>query len=87
MKKVIIKTIEFYQKKISIKRTSCCKFYPTCSNYGKEAIEKFGVFIGSVLTLYRILRCNSFSIGGYDPVPKKFINKINNRRHTENGDF
>ena len=46
-----------------------CKFTPTCSEYGIEAIEKFGALKGGLLTLWRILRCNPFSKGGYDPVP------------------
>ena len=46
-----------------------CPYIPTCSEYGLEAIEKHGVFKGSLLAIYRILRCNPFSKGGYDPVP------------------
>ena len=48
-----------------------CKFYPTCSEYTKQAIEKYGCLKGSFLGLKRILRCNPFSKGGYDPVPPK----------------
>lgn len=48
-----------------------CKYYPTCSQYGLEAIERFGALKGSGLALWRILRCNPFSSGGYDPVPEK----------------
>ena len=46
-----------------------CKYIPTCSEYGIEAIEKYGALKGSFLTAWRILRCNPFSKGGYDPVP------------------
>lgn len=46
-----------------------CKFYPSCSNYAIEAFQKRGVFAGIYLTTKRILRCNPFSKGGYDPVP------------------
>ncbi len=46
-----------------------CKFTPTCSQYGIEAIEKHGAIKGLLLTIWRILRCNPFSKGGYDPVP------------------
>ena len=48
---------------------STCKYYPTCSQYGLEAIEKYGALKGGVLAVWRILRCNPFSKGGYDPVP------------------
>ena len=70
MKKVCIYLIEFYQKNISKileNRNIRCKFYPTCSEYTKQAIEKYGVIKGCILGIYRILRCNPFSHGGYDP--------------------
>lgn len=69
MKKILITLIQFYRKYISpIKRTKC-PYYPSCSEYGLLAIEKHGVIKGSFLAAYRILRCNPFSKGGYDPVP------------------
>ncbi len=71
MKKLFLGIIRFYQKKISPHTPPACKYYPTCSQYGYEAIERFGVLKGSVLALWRILRCNPFSKGGYDPVPQK----------------
>ena len=46
----------------------CCKFYPTCSNYAIDAILKYGSFKGSILAFKRVLRCNPFNKGGYDPV-------------------
>ena len=52
-----------------MKSAPTCKFIPTCSEYGLEAIEKYGAFKGGFLTIWRILRCNPFSKGGYDPVP------------------
>lgn len=71
MKKLFIKIIEFYQKYISknleIKNIRC-KYYPTCSEYTKQAIEKYGILKGSLLGGIRILKCNPFSKGGYDPL-------------------
>lgn len=70
MKRVLIGIIKFYRKYISgMKSAPTCKFTPTCSEYGIEAIEKYGALKGGLLTAWRILRCNPFSKGGYDPVP------------------
>lgn len=71
MKKLCILLIRFYQKHISPRTPPSCRFYPTCSQYGVEAIEKFGAFKGGFMTLWRILRCNPFCKGGFDPVPPK----------------
>ena len=71
MKRILIKMIEFYQKNISLwleSKNIKCKFYPTCSEYTKQAIEKYGALKGTFLGIYRILRCNPFSKGGYDPL-------------------
>ncbi len=71
MKKFLIKIINFYQKFISGYMGYIgvhCKFEPTCSEYTKQAIEKYGAIKGSILGLKRILRCNPFSKGGYDPL-------------------
>lgn len=69
MKHLLLVLIKFYQKYISgLKRTKC-PYFPSCSQYGYEAIEKYGAFKGSLLAIWRILRCNPFSKGGYDPVP------------------
>ena len=71
MKKVLIFLIEKYQKHISLFLESKgikCKFHPTCSEYTKQAVQKYGFFKGSILGIKRILRCNPFSKGGYDPV-------------------
>ena len=69
MKKILIAAIRFYQKYISPMKRTKCPYYPTCSQYGLEAIQKYGAFKGSLLALWRILRCNPFSKGGFDPVP------------------
>lgn len=71
MKRILIAMIRFYQTAVSPYKRPCCKYYPTCSNYALEAVERFGAFKGFFLALFRILRCNPFSRGGYDPVPEK----------------
>ncbi|WP_101697452.1 membrane protein insertion efficiency factor YidD [Clostridium minihomine] len=71
MKRLFISLIRGYQKWISPIKKPCCRFIPTCSNYAVQAIERFGIVKGSFLALYRILRCNPFCRGGYDPVPEK----------------
>lgn len=71
MKHVLLWLVRFYQTAISPYKKPSCKYYPTCSNYALEAIERFGAFKGTCLALYRILRCNPFSRGGFDPVPEK----------------
>ena len=71
MKKLLIWFINGYQKHISLwleSKNINCKFYPTCSEYTKQAIQKYGAVKGVFLGIKRILRCNPFSKGGYDPV-------------------
>ena len=63
--------IKFYQKYLSPLKSTRCPYIPTCSQYGLEAGEKYGALKGGLLALWRILRCNPFSHGGYDPVPRK----------------
>lgn len=74
MKKLLLALIRFYQTKISTHTSAHCKYIPTCSQYGLEAIERFGALKGTALTIWRILRCNPFSKGGFDPVPEKKAN-------------
>jgi len=69
MKKVWSALIRMYQRYISPLKTTKCPYIPTCSQYGIEAIEKHGALKGSLLAAWRILRCNPFSKGGFDPVP------------------
>ena len=71
MKRLFLFLIKTYRKYISPLKKPCCRFYPTCSTYGLEAIEEWGAIRGGFLTLWRILRCNPYSAGGYDPVPEK----------------
>ena len=70
MKKVLLKLINIYQI-TPLRSHSRCKYYPTCSNYAKEAIELHGTFKGVFLTVKRIFKCNPFSKGGIDLVPPK----------------
>ncbi len=66
----LIGGIKFYKKFISpLKKKGSCKYYPTCSSYAMEALQKYGPLKGSYLSIKRILKCNPFSKGGYDPVP------------------
>lgn len=70
MKRFLIFIIKIYQQYISpLKGVSTCKYTPTCSCYAVEALEKYGFFKGLLLTFWRIIRCNPFSKGGFDPVP------------------
>lgn len=70
MKRILIILIRFYQKNLSgLKGRSTCVYIPTCSQYALEAVEKHGAIKGGLLSLWRIIRCNPFSKGGYDPVP------------------
>ena len=62
-------SIHQYQKYLSPIKTTRCPYYPTCSNYALEAIGKYGAIKGGILAGWRLLRCNPFSHGGYDPVP------------------
>jgi hypothetical protein len=69
VKRILLALVRFYRRAISPLRPPCCRFYPTCSQYALEAIEKYGALKGGYLALRRVLRCNPFHRGGYDPVP------------------
>lgn len=66
MKKVILGIISFYRKFISPLKKPCCKYYPTCSQYARLAVLKYGALKGGLMAVWRILRCNPFSKGGVD---------------------
>ncbi len=70
-KRALIGIVKFYQKAISPLKLPCCRFSPTCSKYAIEAIEVHGAIKGLGLAIWRVLRCNPFCKGGYDPVPPK----------------
>lgn len=69
MKRIFIALIQFYRKYLSSPYYARCRFVPTCSGYALEAIEKYGAGKGFLLAAWRLLRCNPFNKGGYDPVP------------------
>ncbi|MBM6908538.1 membrane protein insertion efficiency factor YidD [Collinsella intestinalis] len=69
LRRCAIAPIRFYQRNISPMLPDSCIYVPTCSQYAVEAIEKHGVLFGIFLAARRILRCNPFHAGGYDPVP------------------
>ena len=69
MKRVLLALVRFYRRAISQFRPPCCRYTPTCSQYALEAIEKYGALKGGWMAFRRILRCNPFHKGGYDPVP------------------
>lgn len=69
MCKIALRLIRFYQRYISPGLGSNCRFYPTCSQYTYQAIEKYGVLRGGWMGARRIVRCNPFNKGGFDPVP------------------
>ena len=71
MKRVLLWLIRFYRRHISPHLPAMCRYYPTCSCYAIEAIETHGALRGGLLALWRLLRCNPLSNGGYDPVPPK----------------
>ena len=74
MKKLLLKLIDLYQS-LPLSSHNRCKYYPTCSNYAREAINTYGAFKGTILSIKRILKCNPFSKGGIDLVPQKGLSK------------
>ena len=69
LRRLLIAPIRFYQRFLSpLKPAPTCRFLPTCSSYAIEAIERRGIVVGSLKALWRLLRCNPFCAGGYDPV-------------------
>ena len=71
--RILVSLIRGYQKYISPLHAPCCRFTPTCSQYAIEAIRLHGAFKGGLMAIWRILRCNPFVKGGYDPVPPKKV--------------
>ncbi len=71
LSRLLIFLIRLYQKYVSPAKPPSCRFTPTCSNYAIGALREWGLVRGLALTVWRVLRCNPFSKGGYDPVPER----------------
>lgn len=69
MKGLVLRALRFYKSAISPQLPPACRYTPTCSEYAMEAIERRGLVIGGLLATKRVLSCNPFSKGGFDPVP------------------
>ena len=82
MKRALLVLIAGYQRRISPAFPRRCRYEPTCSSYAAEAIGRFGVLRGSLLAAWRLLRCNPFSHGGYDPVTAQRLFRTPPRHRT-----
>lgn len=76
MKRVFLTLIRAYQHRISPALPRRCRYEPSCSSYAVEAIGRFGVIRGTLLAVWRLLRCNPFSHGGFDPIPERFTLRV-----------
>lgn len=76
MKRLLLSLIRSYKRFLSPLLPRRCKYEPSCSTYAVEAVERFGALRGTVLAVWRILRCNPFSHGGFDPVRDNFTLKV-----------
>lgn len=76
MKRALLITIHAYQRWISPAVPRRCRYEPSCSSYAAESIKRFGAIRGTLLATWRLLRCNPFSHGGFDPVPERFTLKV-----------
>lgn len=76
MKRLLLGLIAAYQRWLSPARGRRCRYEPTCSAYAAEAIARFGGARGLLLAAWRLLRCNPFSHGGFDPVPERFTLRV-----------
>jgi uncharacterized protein len=81
MKRLLLFVFKVYQRVISPLKPPTCRFYPTCSHYGVQAVSRFGALRGGWLTVKRICKCHPFHPGGIDHVPDKWPSK--NRNHSD----
>jgi hypothetical protein len=80
---VVTAPVRFYQRLISPAIPARCKYYPSCSSYAVSALRRYGIVRGSILAAWRLLRCNPFSHGGYDPVEAQRV--FGRRRRAPSG--
>ncbi|HEY8806521.1 MAG TPA: membrane protein insertion efficiency factor YidD [Candidatus Limnocylindria bacterium] len=73
MKGAVLRVLRFYKAQISPALPAACRYTPTCSEYAIEAVERYGAWRGSIMAIRRILSCNPFTRGGYDPVPQRAL--------------
>ncbi len=71
MKRVLLSALRFYKAQVSPALPPACRYSPTCSEYAIEAVERYGAWRGTIMALRRVISCNPFARGGYDPVPQK----------------
>lgn len=76
MKRLLLALIGAYQRRLSPALPRRCRYEPTCSSYAAESVQRFGVVRGALLAVWRLLRCNPFSHGGFDPVPERFTLRV-----------
>lgn len=76
MKHLLLWPITAYQRWLSPTLPRRCRYEPTCSAYAAQSIRRFGVVRGFLLAIWRLLRCNPFSHGGFDPVPHRFTLRV-----------
>ena len=72
MKRLLLRLIRAYSRHISPAFPRRCRYEPTCSAYASQAVRRHGAMRGGLLAAWRLLRCNPFSHGGFDPVPERF---------------
>jgi putative membrane protein insertion efficiency factor len=82
LRTLVVFAIRVYQRLVSPMMGERCRYYPSCSEYAAQAITNFGILRGLVLAGWRVLRCNPFSHGGYDPVEAQRLFKSRNSAHT-----
>jgi putative membrane protein insertion efficiency factor len=71
VKRVLLSALRFYKAQVSPALPPACRYSPTCSEYAIEAVERYGAWRGTVMAIRRVLSCNPFARGGYDPVPQQ----------------
>jgi uncharacterized protein len=76
VKRALLALIRAYSRRISRHLPRRCRYEPTCSAYAAQAIRRFGAGRGALLAAWRLLRCNPFSDGGFDPVPERFTLRV-----------